>query len=119
MPKTVTTDGCTIEYTRRGILRKTSNGRLVMDACASDGEHLEAPTPEGFERRICQQDILEMVADPRFFGHRCKVTVSFKVELEAPIAIALADDESTEIPITHELPVASPDQQNPDPEKQN
>jgi hypothetical protein len=69
----------TIFYSRSlyGILRQTSAGRLVIDDCASDAEHLAAATPAGVERRACQVDFvatLESLMNRR--GH-LKISITF------------------------------------------
>lgn len=36
---------------------RSSSGALVLDTCASDGDHMSAPTKEGDERRQCRSHL--------------------------------------------------------------
>jgi hypothetical protein len=64
-----------------GFLRETRTGRIVVDLCPSDAEHIVAPTPEGSDRRTCRTDLLDLI--PReWLGKKYRVKVIVEIEPE-------------------------------------
>ena len=70
-----------------GYLRRDGFGRLYIDSCASDSEHMAKPPELGEERRRCRKYIEDLV--PASFHNK-------KIQLQVDIGIVVlegAEDE--------------------------
>lgn len=71
----------TVAFEDKGYLRRTGTGQVCIDDCPTDEDHLGAPTPEGFDRRMCRTLLSDLVPD-EFLGRKghIKVTIEFESE---------------------------------------
>lgn len=61
-----------------GYLRRDQFGRLFIDECQTDEEHLTLPLPEGQERRTCR-DYIDDIIPEEYVGKQVEFCLDFRI----------------------------------------
>ena len=64
----------------KGYLRKDPAGRIYIDTCASEEEHLTAPLPAGQERRTCRKYLDDILPIPEA-GRQVTVRYDIRIQI--------------------------------------
>jgi hypothetical protein len=62
-----------------GYLRKDRFGRVYIDTCASEEEHLTHPLPPGQERRTCRKYLDEIFPIPKDLSQQVKISYEIHI----------------------------------------
>lgn len=68
-----------IQGTAEGYLRKDQFGRVFIDTCQSDEEHLTSPLPPGQERRTCRKYLSDIFPVPNDQTKRVKISYEIHI----------------------------------------
>ena len=70
-----------------GYLRKDQFGRVIIDTCKTDEDHLLVALPEGQERRVCREYLDDIMMIPEtYLGKRVYITYDIRIESEETYA---------------------------------